>query len=190
MSELNGGVYDEETLTITWDFTYSNINTYENDTYKIDITKEIIIVYKDLDPTIDEVTNEVTAKVKTEISEQDNEDEFTTEIDIKGTVKVLYIDDFGNELIAPITMIEKVGTEYVTEEKEFDGYELLLIEGEKTGIYTEKEQIITYIYTKLGTGGDVEVLPPQTGLDTEKYLPINFISIIISALLIIIKNII
>lgn len=165
-SYLNGGIYDSDNLTITWRIDY-DVNTYESDSaLLIDVTKELVLVYEELDPSVDEITNKVTATVTTEKTEETKEDDVTTEVNIEGTVTVKYIDELGQELTNFITMTGKVGKNYTTEELEFDGYELIKIEGDPTGKYKEEETLITYIYTKFGKGGDVEVLPPQTGVES------------------------
>ncbi len=192
-SDLAGGIYDQESLTITWTISYKDINTYENDAYQIDETKQLVLVYEDLDPTTDKITNKVIAAVVTDITEKPSTDEAETDIDIKGTVIARYIDDLGNELAKTVTTIGKVGSEYKTEEKDFTDYELILVKGEKTGKYEEGETIVTYIYTKLGKGGDVEpeveVLPPQTGVDTEtNILPFGILSSSIIGLFLLIKK--
>ena len=189
-SDLAGGTYDEESLTITWILTYKNINTHVNGIYKIEETKNLILVYEDLDITVDEITNEVTATVKTDISENTKEDDATTEINVMGTVTAIYIDEEGNELIVPVTQTGKVGTNYATEEKQFDSYELILINGEETGEYVEGEITVTYIYAKLGKGGDVEVLPPQTGVETTDNMSFNLFTVLFAGILILVKKII
>lgn len=186
-SDLNGGTYDKDNLTITWVINYNDIDTYNNGVYKITVTKELVLVYEEIDPTIDKITNRVETQVRTNITEDKDDDEFDTEVDIEGTVKVMYVDDAGNELADMITMTGKVGTEYTTEEKEFDDYVLVLVEGEKAGKYVEGETIVTYIYTQIGKGGDVEVLPPQTGVNSSS-LPFNVVGSLLLGLFLVFKK--
>lgn len=164
-SDLAGGIYDPEALTITWTIT-NDVNTYESGNTEINFEKNLELVYQDLDPTLTEVTNKVSGTVTTSKTTDTKEDKTTTEVEIKGSVIVHYIDEAGNELSEKETLTGLVGEEYTTSLKEFAGYELIAIDGKTTGEYIEGEKEVTYIYTKFGKGGDVEVLPPQTGIET------------------------
>mgnify|MGYP003295996208 CR=1 FL=1 len=186
LSDLDGGVYNEEDLTITWEVVITNINTYTNGIYKFNLEKNLVLSYKDIDLTSDVITNKVEVNIKTDVSEENTDDEISTEVNVNGKVIVNYVDEEGNLLEETVILAGKVGSEYQTEEKIFDDYILTNIEGEIIGKYTEEEQVVTYIYTKIGKGGDVEELPPQTG-DNNNFLINTLITLIISISLIIKK---
>ena len=101
-----------------------------------------------------------------------------------GKVIVNYIDELGNVLLESIIMTDKVGSNYETLPKEIKDYLLLKVEGIEKGIYTEEDIIVTYIYTELGKGGDIEVLPPKTGDSIGYY----FISLIVSFVMMLIVS--
>ena len=158
-SNLNGGVYDKENKIITW-IIKSNI-TENNRT--VTFNKEISVVYLNINDAT--VTNEVTGQtVFGNTTTNGNEDETTTIVDA-GKVIARYIEKDTNVKIANDTTYNGlVGSTYVTEEKDIEGYFLSTIEGETTGVYDGEKVIeVTYIYEKKGQGGDIN--PPHTGLD-------------------------
>ena len=158
-SNLDGGIYDKENKTITW-IIKSNI-TENNRT--VTFNKEISVVYLNINDAT--VTNEVTGQtVFGNTTTNGNEDETTTIVDT-GKVIAHYIEKETNVKIANDTTYNGlVGSTYVTEEKDIEGYFLSTIEGETTGVYDGEKVIeVTYIYEKKGQGGDIN--PPHTGLD-------------------------
>lgn len=64
------------------------------------------------------------------------------------SVLVRYVDESGNKLASDITLKGTVGSDYNTEEKSFDGYQLKTIQGNRYGKFTNAQQTVTYIYTK------------------------------------------
>ena len=158
-SNLNGGIYDKENKTITW-IIKTNINENNN---TIEFNKTIEVIYIDIDNPI--VSNNVTGQtVFGNTTTNGNEDETTTIVDT-GKVIAHYIEKETNVKIANDTTYNGlVGSTYVTEEKDIEGYFLSTIEGETTGVYDGEKVIeVTYIYEKKGQGGDIN--PPHTGLD-------------------------
>ena len=158
-SNLNGGIYDKENNTITW-IIKTNIDENNN---TIEFNKTIEVIYIDIDNPI--VSNNVTGQtVFGNTTTNGNEDETTTIVDT-GKVIAHYIEKETNVKIANDTTYNGlVGSTYVTEEKDIEGYFLSTIEGETTGVYDGEKVIeVTYIYEKKGQGGDIN--PPHTGLD-------------------------
>ena len=158
-SNLNGGIYDKETNTITW-IIKTNIDENNN---TIEFNKTIEVIYIDIDNPI--VSNNVTGQtVFGNTTTNGNEDETKTIVDT-GKVIAHYIEKDTNVKIANDTTYNGlVGSTYVTEEKDIEGYFLSTIEGETTGVYDGEKVIeVTYIYEKKGQGGDIN--PPHTGLD-------------------------
>ncbi|MBC1921513.1 SpaA isopeptide-forming pilin-related protein [Listeria grayi] len=75
-----------------------------------------------------------------------------------GKVTVKYIDiDTGNALADDITMEGSINDNYTTEQKAFDGYTFVKVDGNKTGVYQEQEQQVIYYYQKIPPVGTVEV---------------------------------
>ena len=163
-SDLQGGIYNKEDKTITWIIS-QEVNTYEDlNSGIINFAKEITLKFKDLDPTASELTNKVKSTLKTENNTDEKEDEHTSEVDIKGKVIVRYIDEDGNQLLEEKTLTGKIGKSYETKEETIDGYVLIKVDGDRAGKYQEDDIIVTYIYTPASTG-DIEVLPPKTGVN-------------------------
>ena len=158
-SNLDGGIYNKENNTITW-IIKTNIDENNN---TIEFNKTIEVIYIDIDNPI--VSNNVTGQtVFGNTTTNGNEDETTTIVDT-GKVIAHYIEKETNVKIANDTTYNGlVGSTYVTEEKDIEGYFLSTIEGETTGVYDGEKVIeVTYIYEKKGQGGDIN--PPHTGLD-------------------------
>lgn len=82
-----------------------------------------------------------------------------------GVVIATYKDTDGNELTTEVKTIDLVGKEYNTEEKDFFGYSLKEINGNENGTYIDDTIYVEYIYTNTMGTGDIEELPPQTGVE-------------------------
>ena len=165
-SNLQGGIYNEEDKTITWIIS-QEVNTYKDlNSGIINFTKEITLKFKDLDPTASELTNKVKSTLKTENNTDEKKDEYTSEVDVKGKVIVRYIDLDGKQLLDDKTLTGKIGKSYETKEEIIDGYILVKVDGDISGKYKEEDGFVTYIYTKVSTG-NVEVIPPKTGVENK-----------------------
>mgnify|MGYP004618701191 CR=1 FL=1 len=165
-SDLKGGIYNEDDKTITW-IIQLDVNTYEDlNTGIINFTKEIKLVFKNLNPTMNELTNKVTSTLKIEDNVYEKDDEYTSEVDVKGKVIVRYIDLDGKQLLDDKTLTGKIGKSYETKEEIIDGYILVKVDGDISGKYKEEDGFVTYIYTKVSTG-NIEVIPPKTGVENK-----------------------
>ena len=151
-SNLDGGVYNEELQTITWTKELGHINTdISGEAYKVDITKNITLVYKDLDSTASRVTNKVVGTVELYETEEKNtvETEEVTQVEIEGTVIVKYVEkETGKELETAEEMTGKVGEEYVTLPKDIENYDLVGDTGNTKGEYKEGTIEVIYYYEK------------------------------------------
>ena len=67
----------------------------------------------------------------------------------KGQVTVKYMDTEGRAVAEDKVLSDIVGTSYITERIEIDGYTLKTINGKSTGEYTLDPQVVTYVYTKV-----------------------------------------
>ena len=159
-SNLDGGVYDENTKTIKW-----SIDTQINESNKvIDIVKNIELYYLGVTEGIVKNDFKVETKYDSEISKT-NDDAKTT---IKeGKVIVHYVDVDGNSIDEDEILTGLVGTTYTTTQKEYGEYYLEDVEGITDGKFTSETIEVTYIYDLSGVG-DIE--PPQTGFDTLEYI--------------------
>ncbi len=151
-SDLDGGEYNEELQTITWKEEVEHINTDETEEpYKVDITKNIVLVYKDLDLTESMVTNKVVGTVELYETEKKNtvETEEDVLVEIEGTVVVKYVEkDTGKELETAEEMKGRVGEEYVTLAKDIENYTLVGDTENTTGEYKEGTIEVIYYYEK------------------------------------------
>ena len=100
----------------------------ENDNvYRLDVSKYITIVYKDIVVGDGTIKNKVRAEIAIEDLELLDavEDDTNTEMQIPGKVIVKYVDETtGKELASNETIEGLAGEPYITEEKEFEKYEL------------------------------------------------------------------
>ncbi|MGL9730331.1 MucBP domain-containing protein [Enterococcus sp. DIV0756] len=83
------------------------------------------------------------------------------EVFAEGKVVVRYQDDKGKNIADTEVFSGKIGERFTTERKEIEGYHFKEVQGNSSGTFSEKEQTITYVYTKQETvpekGGDVTV---------------------------------
>ena len=152
-SSLDGGVYNEELQTITWTKELGHINTdTSGEAYKVDITKNIVLVYKDLDATQSGVTNKVKGTVELYETEEKNtvETEEDSRVEIKGTVIVKYVDkESGKEIKTSEKMTGRVGEEYETLLKDIEGYSLIGDTENTRGKYKEGTIEVIYYYERI-----------------------------------------
>ena len=169
-SELAGGTYDEATNTITWEERIEHINTYTSGAYKIEINKEITIVYSNLDASQRQMTNHVKGTVDLYETEQTNtiEDTHSSVVEIPGTVTVKYIDRETGEEITYLEEqegeepIEKTygyeieglaGDTYTTEQIIIPGYTFIQSTGNTSGNIVEGATEVVYYYERTEAGG-------------------------------------
>ncbi|MBS9366192.1 MucBP domain-containing protein, partial [Listeria welshimeri] len=80
----------------------------------------------------------------------------------QGTVTVNYQDEQGNSLAPTETLKGDVGTTYATVQKDITGYDFKEVQGNATGEFTTKAQVVNYIYAKT-------VTPVEQGTVTVNY---------------------
>ena len=97
-SDLAGGTYNAEAKTITWKENITGIDSFASIKNQINITKEIKVVYKDLDVTQANVTNKVTGTINLKTPEKTDTTEVTKDIPTEylKDVKVTKIWDDNN----------------------------------------------------------------------------------------------
>lgn len=74
-------------------------------------------------------------------------------VEVRGTVKAIYVDKEGNEISDSIITEGRIGTEYKTEAKEIEKYILVEVKGAMEDEYTEEEIVVTYIYEMVPNTG-------------------------------------
>ena len=151
-SSLDGGEYNEELQTITWKEEIEHINTDTlGEAYKIDITKNIVLVYKELDATQSKVTNKVKGEVELYETEEKNtvETQEDTQVEIEGTVVVKYVEKgTEKELETAEEMTGRAGEDYVTIAKDIENYTLVGDTENTRGEYKEGTIEVIYYYEK------------------------------------------
>ena len=153
---LDGGTYNEETRTITWTERVENIDTYTNGPREIDISKNITVVYVDMDYSKTSFENRVQGTILIESTGQQEDTEeaiVTTETEFKVDVEITKIWDHTNNIYgipSSVVLQVKNGNEVV------DSYTVTEADGWKhtfTGLdkYDENGEEIVY------TAGEAEV---------------------------------
>ena len=161
-SDISGGKYNKETKTIVWEETYNKINRGKEITF----TKEIKVVYIGIEDTDRIMTNEIETTIKLDNKESTVTSDYDTDIKIPGEIVIHYYDKETKEKLAKdIEKTDLIGNQYVSEEKEFEGYKLVSKPESKVHIYKEKKQEFSYEYEKIrfkittkveGEGGTIE----------------------------------
>ena len=161
-SDISGGKYNKETKTIIWEETYEKINMKKEITF----TKEIKVVYIGIEDTDRIMTNEIETTIKLDNKENTVTSDYDTNIKIPGEIVIHYYDKETKEKLAKdIEKTDLIGNQYVSEEKEFEGYKLVSKPESNVHIYKEKKQEFSYEYEKIkfkittkveGEGGTIE----------------------------------
>ena len=150
-SNLDGGTYDDEAKTITWKEDLTDIDTFVNGDYSINITKNISVVFVDLDASGESFTNTVLGKVRLYETEQEDQatDSSDTLININGDVIVKYVDiDTNEEISDRVTLNGKVGDKYTTSRKQIDTYDYVNCTPNTEGLIIEETQEVIYYYQR------------------------------------------
>jgi len=160
-TNLNGGTYNEETQTITWEFEETAKDFTK--VYNVSKSIEYTVVYKDFADISSSENNELiniatgtTTVGKLTTAGVTTQDE--VEVEITGKVIVNYITKDGKKLTESIEINGLVGSDYETIKKEFEKYSFIKLEGNKDGKIIDGVLEVTYIY-------DLTPLPPYTGLE-------------------------
>jgi hypothetical protein len=163
-SNLNGGTYDATNKTITWTVNWSDIDTYNNHD-ETTITKTISVKYNGIVGRDRIMTNNVTGNIVLSNNSRDAQAQTSTNISIKGNIKVVYIDkDTGEEIETAVEETNLVGEEFISSAIEKDGYKLVTKPDSETFEFEEEDQLITYEYEHikfeikgvvLGVGGRI-----------------------------------
>lgn len=93
-----------------------------------------------------------------------------------GNVIVNYLDESGNALADATTLSGEVGSNYQTEAKVIDGWELKNTVGNVSGTYDVAEQTVNYIYQPIAI---VDALP-NTGENHDAYIAIGLGTILVA----------
>ena len=94
---------------------------------------------------------------------------------LKGTVIVRYEDIDGNELTKEISTTDIVGNKYTTEEKTFDRYKLVRVDGDITGEYINGTIYVTYVYDYIRGNLVVNYVDSEGNKLTEEITSIDII---------------
>ena len=173
-SDLDGGVYDKSTKTITWEAVETEIDELNR---TISITKNIKVYYINIDSS--EITNNFNVETNYDAETSTTDTDATTKVK-EGTVIVHHVDIDGNKIIEDEVFTGLVGEEYTTSQKDFGEYYLEDFKGEVEGTFKEGTIEVTYIYNLSGQG-DIE--PPQTGLSAISFFAPYGVSVVFAFIL-------
>ena len=172
----NRCVYSADTNTITCSVSYSDITKedYTDGIYNIEEVFNLSLVFVGVDS--DTVVNKAMSTIDLDGNKETTEDEAITEV-YKGTVEAIYVDTDGNVISDSVITSGLSGTKYTTEQKEIMGYTFKEVTGADTeGVYAANETLVVkYIYEKNIGNGDIEELPPQTGVTGVNSIPFEYI---------------
>ena len=150
-SDLDGGTYNAQSKTITWTIN-NTINTYENSNNTINIEKNINVSYKNIETTNRSIKNNVSLAVQLDNNQSNLTKEVTTNVEIKGIIKVYYYEEDENGDKVEITnsdeLVGLVGSEILIKEKQIEGFEIDKKPDETDYTYLETQQIVTFIYKR------------------------------------------
>ncbi len=145
-SNLDGGIYDENNKTITWNIS-GNINSYQNDRYSV--IKSIELKFISIDLNEDLMTNHVSGKIVTDDKNVTVETNHNTYIDVVGTINIKYINDLKEELIPSIESTGKVGKEYEITKKDIEGYKIVKEPDNDKYKYIEGNIDLEFVYERI-----------------------------------------
>lgn len=67
---------------------------------------------------------------------------------VPAPVNVYYLDEQGNEIAKTVILNGSIGDSYEAEEIKIDGYTLKEVQGNRTGSFSDSEQVVKFIYMK------------------------------------------
>lgn len=154
-NDLNGGIYDNETKTITWTFEESVDEYKEKHTIKKKINYNV--VYKDFAYISSLEDNDLINNVSgfTKVNDKKTpgvNDRENIDVSINGNVIAMYVEDGfeTNKLTKDSNLNGLVGSNYTTKAKDIIGYTLVEDKYPTNfeGKFTEEDIIVKYYYTK------------------------------------------
>ena len=149
-----------------------NIETADDSV--IDIAIDLKLYFINVDSEI--VINKVKSMLIYGDKEEVNEDSTGTKV-LSGKVIINYVTDKGEKLADTMEITGLVGTSYETEKRSFKNYFFKEVIGNETGLYQEEDTEVTYVYSLIP-------LPPQTGVEVNNPLNMNYLGVLIFGLVI------
>ncbi|WP_339000937.1 MucBP domain-containing protein (plasmid) [Lactococcus garvieae] len=149
----NNKTYNSGELTSTNILEKVILGVTATDTIDGDITDNITTDYKDLlskKDFPDTYLNQVDYSVKNSLGYSSSRSITVTITDKQSGKDVIakYVDIEGNKISNDVVKFGAIGENYITEQKDIDGYTFKEVKGDTTGKFTDKAQSVTYVYTK------------------------------------------
>ena len=145
--------YEKDKVVVNGDLKVYYIDTDNNQLDYFEDTKEVGTEYTTEDKVFEGYTRKLIIGNPTGVYEEGTTEvtyvyaKNPAEVIEEGEVVVSYITTDGNKLVEEDVVIPgKVGDEYTTEEKTFEGYELVSVHGATTGTIEEGTTEVVYIY--------------------------------------------
>ncbi|WP_339000939.1 MucBP domain-containing protein (plasmid) [Lactococcus garvieae] len=149
----NNKTYNSGELTSTNILEKVILGVTATDTIDGDITDNITTDYKDLlskKDFPDTYLNQVDYSVKNSLGYSSSRSITVTITDKQSGKDVIakYVDIEGNKISNDVVKFGAIGENYITEQKDIDGYTFKEVRGNSTGQFTDKAQTVAYVYTK------------------------------------------
>lgn len=140
-SELDGGIYDADNLTITWT-TEAQYNSYTDD--DISVEHQIELLFDGVKPN-DALVTTVEATIELDDKSNDAAETVRTLVRTPATIIFQYVDQNGNKIKEPEEEHGYVGEECTHDAPRIDGY-TFSTDGGVVLVFTEGEQVVNYYY--------------------------------------------
>ena len=148
-SNLDGGTYNEETKTITWQYIEDEVDA-SKETQIISVEKSISLVYKGIVSTERTMTNTASGNIKLDNNERNIEIQEVTYLKINGTIIVHhYLEGTTTKIAEDIKTNGLVGETYISNKIEKEGYKLTKEPKDKNHIYQDEITEVIYEYERL-----------------------------------------
>lgn len=146
-SNIDGGEYNHENLTITWKKEYE-VNTYDqiNNVFGLELTVDLY--YIDVIPKPEGIVNYANAELNLETLDKPIKTDKTTYVIESKKVYIQYEDTNGNTLKEELILYGFLDGEYEVKAPEIDGYNFNSVIGLEQGKFAEEPINIKYIYEK------------------------------------------
>ena len=179
---------------VTFKVHYYEIDTNNKLSEDIELSGKVGEEYTTLSKKIDNWELVAIPENAKGILDLENEDVIYYYQKVNGKLIINYIDDKGNTLLPSEEFIKQTGTDYQTEAKTIENYELSKVIGNEKGIYTKENSVVTYVYEYVMGQGDMKdpiEEKPYTGI-TETNNTLDYIiassSLLSAAILVILKK--
>ena len=149
-SDLDGGIYDEENHTITWNYNYSSDSNHRT-TMNLDIN--ISVVYLEIPYSVRYLQNNVSEIITYDGNVQTENTSFSTSIEEPRTLTVQHLNNDTHEQIGDTQVFTVFcGDHYNTSPYDIFGYEIVEMPSNASGTMLGENITVTYYYRVFPAG--------------------------------------